>query len=664
VFNRILIANRGEIACRVIRSCRRLGIATVAIYSDADRDAQHVRMADEARRVGAAAPGQSYLDMDTVVAAARATGAEAIHPGYGFLSENADFVEKVEQAGLTFIGPAAETIRRMGSKSEAKATIAEAGVPVVPGYHGADQSQQMLQDAATEIGFPLLIKASAGGGGKGMRIVREADDFAEALASARREARSAFGDDQVILERYLDQPRHIEVQVFGDSHGNYLHLFERDCSSQRRYQKIIEEAPAPGLDDAMRAAILEAGVNAARAVGYRGAGTVELIAEGDEFFFMEMNTRLQVEHPVTEMITGHDLVEWQIRVAAGEPLPLTQDNLRARGHAFEARIYAEDPAQNFLPSSGRLETLSLPAEEAGRVRVDSGVVAGDEITIHYDPMIAKLVVWGEHRDAALARLRRTLAATAASGVHTNLAFLQHLCAEPRFVEGRMHTAWLDRHLDTVLQADPPPAERVLLAAALFLERDRRSVEAPCQDPYSPWTATDAWRPGHPEPRRLELVWEQTPRVLDVLCDEQGYQADLDGEGYRLGRPWIGAGTAGCAVDGKQLSAFVHWHGDTLEICDPGARHVFTQRPPFAELAGREQAEGSVQAPMPGRVIQVAVSTGEKVAEGDTLVILEAMKMELTLRAPKHGVVGAVQCGEGDSVAAEQVLVELEEADDD
>ena len=482
MLKKILIANRGEIACRVIRTARRMGIATVAVYSEADAGAQHVRLADEAYPIGGPRPQDSYLRGETIIAAARASGAQGIHPGYGFLSENPDFADAVEAAGMVFIGPKAESMRRMGSKAGAKELMAAAGVPVVPGYTGEDQSPELLAREAERVGFPLMIKAAYGGGGKGMRIVRSAEEFLPALESCQREARNAFGRDRVLLERYIESPRHIEIQVFADSQGNTIHLNERECSAQRRYQKVLEEAPSPFLTPELRARMGEAAVLAARAIGYQNAGTVEfIVAPSGEFFFMEINTRLQVEHPVTEMVTGLDLVEWQLRVAAGEPLPLAQADIPQRGHAIEVRLYAEDPDAGFLPGSGRLQRLRLPADAEG-VRIDSGVVEGDVVTIFYDPMIAKLIVHADDRDGALARLRAALARCVIEGPKSNIAFLERLARHPAVVEGRIDTGYLDRHLDEFIGEDGDGAEgggeaRAAAVVAMLLAAETEACRA-------------------------------------------------------------------------------------------------------------------------------------------------------------------------------------------
>jgi 3-methylcrotonyl-CoA carboxylase alpha subunit len=496
MFGKILIANRGEIACRVIRTAWRLGIATVAVYSEADRNALHVELAHEAWPIGPAPARDSYLNIEAILDAARNSGAEAVHPGYGFLSENAEFAEACEAAGIVFIGPPASAMRAMGLKAEAKDLMQRHGVPLVPGYHGADQNSARLLDEAERIGFPVLIKASAGGGGRGMRVVGSAVEFAAALAGATREAEAAFGDDRVLLEKYLQRPRHIEVQIFADRHGNTVHLFERDCSIQRRHQKVLEEAPAPGLDPEQRSAMAEAAVAAARAVGYVGAGTVEFIAEGGDFFFIEMNTRLQVEHPVTEAVTGLDLVEWQFRVAAGEPLPICQPDLALHGHAIEARLNAEDPERGFLPQTGTLHGLRFPPPEFARV--DTGVRQGDTVTPFYDPMIAKIIAWGEDRAVAVRRLRRALAETAVLGVGTNRDFLARVAAHPEFVSGTVDTGFIERHRAALVPSRRLAPDTALAAAALFLllarEDAARAVCSRSGDRFSPWARVDGWRP--------------------------------------------------------------------------------------------------------------------------------------------------------------------------
>ncbi|MBV9394641.1 MAG: acetyl-CoA carboxylase biotin carboxylase subunit, partial [Methylobacteriaceae bacterium] len=497
MFEKILIANRGEIACRIVRTARRMGIVTVAVYSDADRDAMHVAMADEACRIGPPPARESYLKIEAIIAAAKRAGAEAIHPGYGFLSENAGFADACAAAGITFIGPPAAAIRAMGGKSEAKALMDKAGIPLVPGYHGEDQSPDLLAREAERIGYPVLIKASAGGGGKGMKVATQHSEFASQLASAKREAASSFGDDRVLIEKYLEHPRHVEIQVFADAHGNCVYLFERDCSIQRRHQKVIEEAPAPNFPQEMRARMGQAAVEAARAIGYVGAGTIEFLydAVAKQFYFMEMNTRLQVEHPVTEMITGLDLVEWQFRIAAGERLPLSQEDLAIHGHAIEARLYAEDPERGFLPQTGRLTHLVFPTGE--NVRVDTGVKGGDIISIYYDPMIAKLIAWGIDRDAAIRRFRSALAKTQVAGLKTNVAFLARLAGHPAFKAADLDTRFIDRHQSDLLVTPPPASEKefALAALGLLLRRDEEARQAALAsaDPWSPWGSRNGWR---------------------------------------------------------------------------------------------------------------------------------------------------------------------------
>lgn len=526
MFTKVLIANRGEIACRVIATCRRLGIATVAVYSDADRNARHVRLADEAIRIGPAAARESYLRGDALLDAARATGAQAIHPGYGFLSENADFADACAAAGITFIGPPASAIRAMGDKSAAKALMAKAGVPLTPGYHGDQQAPDFLRTQADAIGYPVLIKASAGGGGKGMRKVERSEDFVDALASCQREAASAFGNDHVLVEKYVERPRHIEIQVFGDSHGDAVYLFERDCSVQRRHQKVLEEAPAPGMSAERRAAMGKAAVDAARAVGYEGAGTVEFIAGPDgDFYFMEMNTRLQVEHPVTEYITGTDLVEWQLRVASGQPLPLRQEQLAIHGHAIEARLYAEDADRGFLPSTGTLRRLRLPIPSA-HVRVDTGVEEGDSITPYYDPMIAKLIVWDVDRDAALRRMSQALAGCQVVGVTTNAGFLRRLVNTDSFAHAKLDTALIERE-QAALSAVGETDDALWQLAAVAAVAGTAGASTDARDPHSPWQAQDGWRLGASAPRVLPLQQGERKHTLKVWAQADGWRVQRD-----------------------------------------------------------------------------------------------------------------------------------------
>ncbi|MDX1570635.1 MAG: biotin carboxylase N-terminal domain-containing protein [Xanthomonadales bacterium] len=661
MLRRVLIANRGEIACRIIATCRRLGVETVAVYSDPDRDARHVRLADQAIGLGGARPGESYLVIDRIIEAARQAEADAIHPGYGFLAENGAFARACREAGITFIGPDPKTIELMGSKAVAKAAMDEAGVPLVPGYHGDDQDPKTLAKEAEQVGFPLMVKAAAGGGGKGMRIVRSAKAFERELAAAQREASNAFGDDRVILERYIEEPRHIEVQIFGDRHGNRVHLHERDCSSQRRYQKIIEEAPAPGISDDTRRAIQAAAVAAAEAVDYVNAGTVEFIVATDEsFFFMEMNTRLQVEHPVTEEITGLDLVEWQLRVASGEPLPLRQEEIAASGHALEVRIYAEDPLRDFLPATGRIDWLAFPDD----ARADTGVSEGDEVTVHYDPMIAKLIVSGPDRQAALGAMERALARTVVGGLKTNLDFLSALLHHPRFLEGRMHTAFLDGNLDEVLGETAPPEEALLIAAivALMAEEDASlDQQAHGPDPYSPWGLADGWRPGHLGKRVVSLQHGDQHHRLDAIGfggtyvlsqgDEQTRVSAADYDGTRLSY----------LVGDRRRAATVLCRDAHIQVACGGRIISLVAEDPFAPEETEGASEDRIVAPMPGRIVALKAAPGDELAEADEAVVMEAMKMELSLPAPRAGKVAAVHVSEGEFVEADTVLIELEPA---
>jgi 3-methylcrotonyl-CoA carboxylase alpha subunit len=646
-----------------------MGIRTVAVYSDADANALHVEACDEAWRIGPPLPRESYLDGDAIIAVARRTGAQAIHPGYGFLSENELFAAACARAGLVFIGPPPAAIAAMGSKSAAKRIMGKANVPLVPGYHGEDQSPALLAREAAAIGFPVLIKATAGGGGKGMKVVEAAGDFAAALASAQREAKAAFGDDRVLIEKYLTAPRHIEIQVFADTHGDAVYLFERDCSVQRRHQKVLEEAPAPGMRPEVRRAMGEAAVAAAKAIGYVGAGTVEFIAadtfaRDGAFYFMEMNTRLQVEHPVTEMITGQDLVEWQLRVAAGEPLPKRQDELALEGHAIEARIYAEDPERGFLPSIGRLVHLRAPP--AGRhVRVDTGVRAGDEITPYYDPMIAKLIVHGEGRAAALRRLGEALAEYEIVGVATNVAFLQRVVAHEAFASGNVDTGLIARHHAALF---PPPAavpQEALLAAALaevLALVDERAVAARASgDPHSPWHAVDPWWPSSAA-HAIDLAFGGGDVRHDVAVRR-------DGDGWRVALPFgetrarvaLRDGRLAISTPGAEYLATVVRDGDERHVFVDGA-HVRLVVVDRLAHAGEEEAHGGhLMAPMSGTVVAVLAKPGDRVDKGAALMILEAMKMEHTIAAPTAGLVTAVNFRVGDRVKEGADLVDL--ADD-
>ena len=655
MFTKLLIANRGEIACRIIRTARRMGLYTIAVHSDADAHAMHVTMADIAMRIGPAAPRDSDLRIDAILEAARLTGAEAIHPGYGFLSENAEFAEACAAAGLIFVGPPPAAIRAMGGKSQAKALMAEAGIPLVPGYHGEAQDLATLQSAADAIGYPVLIKASAGGGGKGMRVVDSAPDFALALAGAQREATSSFGDDRVLVEKYLTRPRHIEIQVFADCHGNVVSLFERDCSIQRRHQKVIEEAPAPGMTTAMRQAMGDAAIAAARAVNYIGAGTVEFIAEGDTFHFMEMNTRLQVEHPVTEAITGQDLVEWQLRVAAGEPLPLTQSQLSIDGHAIEVRLYAEDPARNFLPSIGTLSHLKLP----DTVRVDAGVRTGDRITPDYDPMIAKIIATGPDRRTALARLSAALAQTEVVGVHTNLPLLRAILAHPGFTGESFDTGFIGRHPELTEPATTTP-DIALAAAAVTALRARAATAFIPADPHSPWAAQDSWRPNLPGQQTLTLRHRDATTAITATPSEDGWRLEWDSI-VRTVSAHTNGDTMLLRLDAAAGRVTVINQPPRLIVVLDGANHIIEVIDPLAPPEASASGAGRVIAPIPGRVASLLVQPGDIVKRGQVLLVLEAMKMELPLTAAADGTVSRVRCAAGEMVEEGVELVEFETA---
>jgi 3-methylcrotonyl-CoA carboxylase alpha subunit len=665
MFTKILIANRGEIACRVARTARRMGIRTVAVYSDADADAMHVTACDEAYRLGPAAPRESYLNVAAILEAAAKSGAQAIHPGYGFLSENEAFAEACAGAGVVFIGPPPRAIAAMGSKSAAKIIMGNAQVPLVPGYHGDDQGPQRLAREAARIGFPVLIKATAGGGGKGMKIVTRADEFAAALASAQREGKASFGDDRVLLERYLQAPRHIEIQVFSDTHGNAVSLFERDCSVQRRHQKVLEEAPAPGMDDVRRRAMGEAAVAAARAIGYVGAGTVEFIVEQDgTFYFMEMNTRLQVEHPVTEMITGLDLVEWQLRVASGEPLPRRQDELAICGHAIEARLYAEDPDRGFLPSIGLVTHWRMP-DELPRVRVDTGVREGDEVSPYYDPMLAKLIVWGEDRAAACAEMSAALGQCEVVGVATNIGFLERVVAHEAFATARLDTGLIEANRDALFPAATVTPDAALLAAGIAeyiaLREDAADAAGASGDLHSPWHATDAWRLGMASAGllftyadgdarhtvRVEPRGEHDARVALAARTVDVHFSERDGRMV-------------LEVDGVASTATVVADGDERHVFVPGARRKLVFIDPLAHAGEAEGHGGHLTAPMSGAIVAVMVRAGDKVTRGAPLIVLEAMKMEHTITAPAAGTVTAVNFRTGDRVAEGADLVDIGE----
>jgi 3-methylcrotonyl-CoA carboxylase alpha subunit len=670
MFRKILIANRGEIACRIIRTARRMGVRTVAVYSEADRDAMHVAMADEALAIGPALARDSYLKSEAIIAAARKSGADAIHPGYGFLSENAAFAEDCEAVSLTFIGPPARAIRAMGSKSAAKALMERAGVPVVPGYHGEAQDHPTLAMQAERIGYPVLVKASSGGGGKGMRVVERAEQLEESVAAAKREARAAFGSDRVLIERYVDRPRHIEMQVFADRYGNVVHLFERECSLQRRHQKVIEEAPSTVLSKQQRYEMGEKAAAAAKAVGYVGAGTVEFLYDrSGNYYFMEMNTRLQVEHPVTEYITGLDLVQWQIEVASGHSLPLQQQDVQFQGHAIEARLYAEDPARDFLPATGKLMRLRLP-EPDKQTRIETGVREGDAISIHYDPMIAKIIVWAEDRSAAVRQMQAVLAATEVAGVTTNLPFLSALARHWSFTTGDIDTGTIARYRDELAPADGAVTDRMLalasLAAMLSIGQERASQAERSEDRWSPFHANDLWLLNGDGVQTFE--WRSARSTDDWVAVNVRMQAGrftlyLPG-GRMSARANLAAnGTVTVELDEQRIAAAVLRQGHLWQITDQATTANLVLRDLFAEADLAEAGEGHLTAPMPGKVVAVRVKVGDAVTRGQPLVTLEAMKMEHTIVAPSDGVIEAIRHAAGEQVpeGAELVAVRAKES---
>lgn len=669
MFTKILIANRGEIACRVAATARRMGIRTVAVYSDADAGSAHVAACDESVYIGGSEPRQSYLRADTILDAAKRTGAQAIHPGYGFLAENEAFAQACADNDIVFIGPPASSIAAMGSKSAAKALMEKAGVPLVPGYHGDNQDADFLHQEADKIGYPVLIKASAGGGGKGMRIVNSSAEFLDNLSSCKREAISSFSDDRVLIERYLTKPRHIEIQVFADSTGNTVYLFERDCSVQRRHQKVIEEAPAPGMTPERRQEMGEAAVAAAKAVGYVGAGTVEFIAEPDgRFYFMEMNTRLQVEHPVTEMITGFDLVEWQLRVAAGKPLPAEQDELFIEGHAMEVRIYAENPENGFLPSIGTLRNLRFPEHvkfEIGAVRVDGGVRQGDTISPFYDPMIAKLIVWGEDREQAIALMRQALAATQVVGVNTNIAFLGRLMNNTAFVTADLDTGLIEKNTEQLLPAHKPAKESTLacLLAALLAERGRTQTHKHSHQ-YSadPWCYNDTWRVSSQYSQQWLALDQDVEYKLQLSREDKRYQFKVGEQAYDFEwRVEVDDNTYECQIvlNGSNHKASVILHDHHAYVFQQGVVTVI-ELPNELQAAGEESGHGGgLAAPMPGKIIALSVQVGDSVKAGQTLLVMEAMKMEHTITASADGKVEEIFYNVGDQVSEGAELIKLE-----
>ena len=650
MFNTILIANRGEIACRVAATARRLGVRTVAVHSEADANAKHVALCDEAHAIGPAAAKDSYLRIERIIAAAKASGAQAVHPGYGFLSENEAFAAACADAGIVFIGPPSSAISAMGSKSAAKALMEKAGVPLVPGYHGDEQDAAFLRQQADRIGYPVLLKASAGGGGKGMRIVEKSEDFVAALASCKREAAASFGDDKVLVEKYLTRPRHIEIQVFADTHGNCVYLFERDCSVQRRHQKVLEEAPAPGMTEERRRAMGEAAVAAAKAVGYVGAGTVEFIANQDgSFYFMEMNTRLQVEHPVTEMITGTDLVEWQLRVAAGERLPLLQHELQIHGHAMEARIYAENPEKGFLPSTGMLQHLRLPSAVEfmnGDVRIDAGVREGDAISPYYDPMIAKLIVRGADRAQALARLSQALAACEVVGPATNVAFLGRLVSGEAFAKADLDTGLIERHHAALF----PPSPAVTMPALALAVAHLTGAAAQDAAGADPWAANDGWRMNGSYARTLAFSVEEAELSVALAYQRNGMLLQRGTDEALLHDVAMKDGRLSLMLDDQRVSGHVVRTGDEFHVFVDGRHWQLAWNDRIAH-AGEHDAEGGrLTAPMPGKIVALLVEAGATVEKGAPLLIMEAMKMEHTISAPANGKVAELLYAVGDQVA--------------
>lgn len=666
----VLIANRGEIACRIIRTARRMGIRTIAVYSEVEPHAAHVELADEAYLIGAAPAAQSYLDADKLLEVAKASGAQAVHPGYGFLSENASFASRVAEAGMTWIGPPASAIEAMGLKDAAKALMEKAAVPVVPGYHGSNQDDVFLSGEADKIGYPVLIKAVAGGGGKGMRRVDDPARFSKELKAARREAKSAFGDDNVLIEKFVSSPRHIEIQVFADSQGNAVHLFERDCSIQRRHQKVVEEAPAPGMMPQMREAMGKAATDAAKAVNYEGAGTVEFIVDAsdglkaDKFYFMEMNTRLQVEHPVTEMISGQDLVEWQFRVASGEPLPLLQDALSINGHALEVRLYAEDPAKKFFPSPGLLHHLKLP-EDSGHIRIDTGVRSGDEVTMFYDPMIAKVITWGQDRDDAIRHMERAISEIEVIGLKTNAAFLAEVTGHKAFKNAELDTAFIERHQsDLVPEAEDIDGE-ILALAALYCLLGERKASAGNSDPFA---STTGWRLNASGPVLSHPMAFESPdgrHGLMVGFDGAGIVVESDGEEFTVhGELLEGGQTLSALVDNKRIDVPVRTFGSSIHIFHDGRLFELERIDPLDVIGEEETSAGDLTAPMTGKIIAVNTEAGARVRKGDALVVLEAMKMEHTLQAPADQVVFEVLVKPGDQVDDGSVVVVFDKEDDE
>lgn len=651
MLQKLLIANRGEIACRIIKTARELGVRTVAVYSDADRHSQHVQLADESIHIGAAPSAESYLVIDKIIAAAKQTGADAIHPGYGFLSENEDFADACASNNIIFVGPPTSAIAAMGSKSAAKAIMSEAGVPLVPGYHGSEQSAEKLRTEAEKIGYPVLLKAAYGGGGKGMRVVENAKQFDEALSSAKREAQASFGNDKMLVEKFIGNPRHVEIQVFCDEHGNAVYLAERDCSVQRRHQKVIEEAPAPSMSTSTRQAMGEAAVRAAQAIDYVGAGTVEFLLDTDnKFYFMEMNTRLQVEHPVTEMVTGQDLVAWQLMVASGEPLPLAQDQIEVNGHSFEARIYAEDPDHEFLPSTGTLHVLQPPASN-DYVRIDSGVIAGDEVSSYYDPMIAKLIVWGENRTVALRRLIQALNDYRVAGVRTNIDFLRRIASHKKFGQAELTTRFIEKYEADLFPDTSHLVNDYAVMATLAERFDEKSVGN-----QNPWFTQHSFRLNQPRQFGLNLQYGDTIHDIQLVERNQSwYQVDSNDAWQvdRIGEQWF------FSKNGHRFQAHILRAEHDIVVMTEHASLRFN-RHNVTDTLEQETAAGSLTAPMNGTVVQVMVKAGDTVTADQALVIMEAMKMEYTIRAPRDGEIAQVFYQAGDLVSDGAALISLKD----
>ncbi len=658
IIKKILIANRGEIACRIIKTCRELNLSTVSVYSDVDAQSQHVLLADEAYLLGGSSPSESYLNADKILHIAQQAAVDAIHPGYGFLSENAAFARSCEQQQIIFIGPKASTMDKMAAKDEAKRIMEQAQVPVVPGYHGREQSAAHLIAQAKKIGFPVMIKAAAGGGGKGMRIVHQADQFCAALESAQREALKSFADDRVILESYLLTPRHIEVQVFADQRGNIVHLFERECSVQRRYQKVIEETPAPILKESTRKLMLDAALSAAKAVDYVGAGTVEFIVDSKgQFYFMEMNTRLQVEHAVTEQTTGIDLVAWQIQIASGEELPKRQEDIKQVGHSIETRIYAEDPYNQFLPSTGRINHLQFPENTDRSIRIDSGVIEGDSVSIFYDPMIAKIISWGDTRETAITRLQDALATTHIQGLKTNIRFIESLIVHPMFINAQIDTAYLDQNIVQLTEQVATPPDLVKIAAALALIVTQDAIVS-----HSPWMQSDAWRLSKNSIRDIHLTYDHSDTSISIHGFKNTYLLTINSIDYAIqNAQWIHHKLC-FEYDNCFYKIPTHLHRAQIDLHWQAIRYPFTWVDPLMIDVDQQHNSDQISAPMPGRIIKLLCKVGEHVEPGQTLLILEAMKMEISIEAPHTGQIAKINFAEGEFVEADTLLVLFEQED--